>query len=202
MYSLTKDELQFLKILSTPIKIQEYLDSIPFNHEKKGETCMSPRRIIQEGRAHCIEGAILAALALMLNGERPTLLNLKVRKDDYDHVVALYKRNGYWGAISKTNHAVLRFRDPVYKTVRELAMSYFHEYFLTSNGEKTMLGYSKPINLNRFGTSWATRDDDMWDIAEYIFDAPITKAVPKGNEKYVKNVTKLERKAAGIPGTK
>jgi hypothetical protein len=81
-------------------------------------------------------------------------------------------------------------------------MSYFHEYFLTSNGEKTMLGYSKPINLNRFGTSWATRDDDMWDIAEYIFDAPITKAVPKGNEKYVKNVTKLERKAAGIPGTK
>jgi hypothetical protein len=199
MFSLTKNELKFLKKLSTPIKIQEYLDSIPFNHEKKGETCMSPRRVISEGKAHCIEGVFLAALALMLNGERPLILNLKVRMDDYDHVVALYKRNGYWGAISKTNHAVLRFRDPVYQTVRELAMSYFHEYFLTSNGEKTMLGYSKPINLNRFDTSWVTRDDDMWDIAEYIFDAPITKAVPKGNEKYIKNATNLERKVAGIP---
>ncbi len=198
MYSLTKDELQFLKKLTTPIKIQDYLDSIDFNYEKNGETCMSPRRVIKEGKAHCIEGALLAALALMVNGERPLLLNLKVRHDDYDHVVALYKCNGYWGAISKTAHSVLRFRDPVYKSVRELAMSYFHEYFLVSGGEKTMLGYSKPINLKRYGTSWITEEKDLWTIAEKIFDAPITKVIPKGNEKYIKPATELERKASDI----
>lgn len=159
---------------------------------------MSPRRVTRERKAHCIEGALLAATALLVHGERPLILNLKVRKDDYDHVVTLYERNGYWGAISKTAHSVLRFRDPVYKTVRELAMSYFHEYFLTSDGEKTMLGYSRAINLSRFGTTWITEERDLWDIAEYIFDAPITKVIPKGNEKYIKTATKLERKAASI----
>lgn len=195
---LTKEEISILKRLSTPIKIQEYLDGLPFNYEKNGETCMSPRRVIKENKAHCIEGAIFACVVLQYHKEKPLILNLKVKNTDFDHVVALYKRNGYWGAISKTAHAVLRFRDPVYKTPRELAMSYFHEYFLTSNGKKTMLGFSKPIDLNRFGKDWITREDDMWDIAEHIYDAPIVKAVPKGNERYVKPATDLEQKAASL----
>lgn len=178
-FSLSQEELSFLKSLDTPRKIQDYLDSIPFNFEEKGETCMSPRRTLREGKAHCLEGAMLACVCLMLQGEKPLILNLKVREDDYDHVVALYERNGYWGAISKTNHSVLRFRDPVYMSVRELAMTYFHEYFLVSNGEKTMRGYSSPINIRKFGTKWITKEEELWDIGVSIFKAPHHKVIPR-----------------------
>lgn len=198
MFSLTKEEESFLRKLSTPIKIQDYLDAIPFNHEKGGETCMSPRRVLRAEKAHCIEGGMLACVALLLQGRKPLLLNLKVDKRDDDHVVALFQENGYWGAISKTNHAVLRYRDPVYKTIRELAMSYFHEYFLVANGEKTMKGYSAPINLRRFGTKWITKEDDLWDIAEVIYDAKHTPAIPEENKKFIKSATELEQKAASL----
>src|SRR3989338_6552129 len=127
MFGLSKKELAIFKKLNTPIKIQDFLDKIPMNWEKKGETYFSPRRALEARKMHCLEGAIFAATALWLQGEKPLLLDLKAKGDD-DHVVALYRRNGYWGAISKTNHAALRFRDPVFKTLRELAVSYFHEY--------------------------------------------------------------------------
>lgn len=198
MLQLTRAEETFLKKLNTPSKIQDYLDSIPFNFEERGETCMSPRRVLQEQKAHCIEGAMLAAVALSLTGRKPLLLNLKVNKRDDDHVVALFQENGYWGAISKTNHAVLRYRDPVYKSIRELAMSYFHEYFLTSTGEKTMLGYSQPINLMKFGTSWITADDDVWDIAESIYNAEYASIIPPLNKKNLQPASVLERKAAKV----
>jgi hypothetical protein len=185
--------------LHTPEKIQDFLDSIPFNFEKNGETCMSPARVLSESRAHCIEGALLAAAALAKAGHKPLVMNLKVVRGDYDHVVALYKRNGYWGAISKTNHAVLRFRDPVYKTIRELALSYFHEYFLTTTGKKTLIGYSNPINLNRFGNAWIFAETDLWNIAETIFDTKHHQIVPPANKKFVRPATTLERQAANIP---
>ena len=121
MFGLSKKELVVFKKLNTPIKIQNFLDKIPMNWEKRGETYMSPRRALRAQNMHCLEGAVFAATALWLQGEKPLLLDLKANGDD-DHVVALYKRNGYWGAISKTNHAALRFRDPVYKTIRELAL--------------------------------------------------------------------------------
>jgi hypothetical protein len=198
MLGLTKQEERFLKKLNTPSKIQEYLDTLPFNHEKDKETCKSPRRTLRDKNAHCMEGALLAACALLVAGEKPFLLSIKVKQSDDDHVVALFKRNGYWGAISKTNHAVLRFRDPIYKTIRELALSYFHEYFLTKSGEKTMIGYSRPINLLRYGKSWITEEDDLWDISESIFYAKHTPIVPLNNKRYIRKATMLERKAANI----
>ncbi len=195
----TSDPLSIVSKLTTPQKIQKYLDSIPFNFEKDGETCMSPLRVVEEQKAHCIEGAMLAAYALMLQGKRPLLLNLKVKDSDVDHVVTLYKTHGLWGAMSKTNHAVLRYRDPVYKTVRELAMSYFHEYFLPTTGEKTLVGYSRPISMRRFGDTWIRRKDDMWDIAEYIFDAPYTKIIPKATLPYLAPASAIEIQAATTP---
>lgn len=198
MFGFTKAELRVLKRLDTPAKIQKYLDSLPFNMEKKGETCMSPRRVLRDRTAHCIEGAMFAGMLFMLAGRRSLILNLKVSQDDDDHAVALFQENGYWGAVSKTNHAVLRYRDPVYRTVRELAMSYFHEYFLTSNGTKTMLGYSRPINLKRFGVSWMTEEGDLWDIAEYVYDSYHHPAVPEKNKKLLRKVSPIERKAASI----
>lgn len=196
MTSLTRIESATLSHLSTPSKIQDFLDDMPFNLEKEGETCMSPRRVLKERKAHCIEGAMLAATALSLHGHPPIIMSLKVRKEDCDHVVALYKHHGYWGAISKTNHAVLRFRDPIYRTLRELALSYFHEYFLISSGKKTLLGYSRPINLRRFGTKWITSENDLWDIAETIFDMHHIPIIPPENKHCIRPASKLERKAA------
>lgn len=198
METLTHQEKKFLKTLSSPEKIQNYLDSIPFNHEEHGETCLSPKEVLTHKKAHCLEGALLASLALMTHGERPLILSLKVLEKDYDHVITLYKKNGYWGAISKTNHAVLGFRDPVYKTIRELALSYFHEYFLVKNGEKTLRGYSRPINMKRFGTSWVASSENLFYIAEAISDTYHISIIPKGNEKYIRRATKLERQVANI----
>lgn len=170
MYDLTKNELRLLRGLNSPGKVQDYLDRIPINYEPKGDTCMSPRRVIRERRAHCIEGAMLAALVFRLHGQPPLVLDLTSSARDFDHVVALFKRHGCWGAVSKTNHAVLRYREPVYRTLRELVLSYFHEYF-DDNGYKTLRSYSRPIDLSRFDRlGWATNEDDNWFIAEHLAD--------------------------------
>ena len=199
MLGLTHNEKKFLKSLNSPLKIQDYLDSIPFNSEKSGETCMSPRSVMENKKAHCIEGALLASVALWTHGRYPLIINLKVNDtSDYDHIITLYKENGYYGAISKTNHNVLRFRDPVYKTIRELVLSYFHEYFLTNNGKKTLLGYSRPINVKKFGVKWVTTKDSLWDIAEKIYRSPTIKIVPGGNKRFIRKATAVERKSAEI----
>lgn len=198
MPPLTNEDKKILSRLNTPQKIQDFLDALPQNHEKNGETCMSPVRVLKEKKAHCIEGAMLAATALWLHGEKPLIMSLKVSRDDDDHIIALYKKNGHWGAISKTNHAVLRFRDPIYRTPRELALSYFHEYFLTKSGKKTMRGYSQPISLKRFGTKWVNAEEDLWDIGNAIFNMPHIPVVPKGNEKHIRKAHPVERTAASI----
>ncbi len=189
---------QFLYNLNSPIKIQNYLDSIPFNHEEDGETCRSAYEVITHKKAHCLEGAFLACAALSLQRRRPTIISLKVTDNDYDHVITVYKENGYFGAISKTNHAVLGWRDPVYATIRELAMSYFHEYFLVKNGEKTLRGYSKLINLNRFGKSWVSSPNELFTIGYAIADSKHNRVIPKGNEDLIRRATILERTSASI----
>jgi len=186
-FGYTKAEIQFFKKLNTPVKIQDYLNSIPFNFEKHGDTFMSPRRVIKEGTAHCMEGAMFAAAALEFHGHKPLILDLRsVKKPfDYDHVVAVVKIDGYWGAISKTNHGVLRYREPVYKTIRELVMSFFHEYFLHS-GQKTLREYSVPLNLNRFNKiNWRTSDEELWDIP---IELDSTKHYQILNKKQIKNL--------------
>src|SRR3989338_7482265 len=129
--------------LNSARKIQDYLDTLSINFEIKKETYMSPRRVIREKTAHCFEGALFACAALAYHGKKPLLLALVTIDRDEDHVVALFKENGLWGAISKTNHPILRYRDPVYKSIRELAMSYFHEYIM-DDGTKSLRIYSKP----------------------------------------------------------
>jgi hypothetical protein len=199
-FGLTRNEENILRKLSTPIKIQDFLDKIPMNWEKKGDTHMSPRRVLREGKAHCIEGALLAASALWLNGESPIIMNLSARlgRGDVDHVVALYKRCGYYGAISKTNHSTLRFRDPIYRTTRELALSYFHEWFMNETGEKTLECYSKPLNLKRFGTDWITSEKGLWDVADALSVLPHYNLVPKRNWRYVRKADHMELKAGKL----
>ena len=137
--------------LSTAKKVQEYLDTLKKNKEKKGDTHYSPLTVFAKQEAHCIEAALFAAAALWYHGQPPLLLDLRAARGDYDHVVALYTENGYWGAISKSNHATIRWRDPVYKTVRELVLSYFHEWFPEKTGVRTLRSYSEPLNMEKFG---------------------------------------------------
>ena len=197
-HSLSKKELATLRALSNPAKIQDFLDSLAVNHEKRSETCMSPRMVLSSRKAHCLEAAMLAAAALWLHGEQPLLLELKAMRGDQDHAVALYKRNGYWGAVSKTNHTSLRFRDPVYKTIRELVLSYFHEYFMNNTGTKTLKGYTRPFSLKRFGSDWIASDKDLWSIAYALQDSPEFPLVPEENKRHIRKADKMERKAGRI----
>lgn len=198
MFGLTKAELVILKPLRTPAKIQDFLDALPINFEKNGLTYLSPRRVLREGKAHCLEGALLAAAALWLHGEEPLLLDLKTTDNDEDHVVALYKRNGFWGAISKTNHASLRFRDPIYRTTRELAASYFHEYFLNQTGVKTLRSYSRPFKLKKFGEEWVTAEENLDDLVAALDHSRHFPLFPKSHLKLIRPASELERQAGEL----
>lgn len=172
MDGLNLVELRTLRRLTTPSRIQDFLETLPYSFDHGRDMLRSPRRVMREKSAHCIEGALVAAAALYVNGERPLLLDLRSTPDDLDHVVTLFRSHGCWGAVSKTNHAVLRYREPIYRSVRELAMSYFHEYFLNHNGRKTMIDYSDPFDvIRRCGTGWLTDEHDVWYVAEKLDDS-------------------------------
>jgi hypothetical protein len=167
MLGLSRGEFAALRRLRTPEKIQAFLYGLRQNFELKGETCNSVRTVLKERRAHCIEGAITAACALWIHGEPPLLLDLQAVRD-FDHVVALFRRHGRWGAISKTNGIGLRWRDPVYKSVRELAMSYLHEYY-NKRDHKTLRTYSVPYDLRRMAPAdWVTAEDGAWDLVDNL----------------------------------
>ena len=156
-----------LRKLSTPVKIQKYLDDLPYNKEKDGETCRSPQLVIRHQTAHCFEAALFGAAALRAHGYPPLILDLESVRDD-DHVIAVFRMDGCWGAIAKSNYAGLRFRSPVYRTLRELALSYFEHYY-NLKGEKTLRGYSRPVNLARFDAiDWMSTDEPLWTIPEYL----------------------------------
>ena len=172
MMSFGKEELKILKNLNTPSKIQDFLNDLQINFEENGETCMSPRKVLREKKAHCAEAAILAAAALKIQGFKPLILDLEANDKDFDHVIAIFKKKGYWGAVGKTNHSVLRYREPVYKTIRELVMSFFHEYFTNRDGSKTLRRYSAPLNLEKFRKKgWMTSEKDLWFILEHLADS-------------------------------
>lgn len=159
---LNPREVALLAPLDTPQKIQAFVARIPSNHEPDGETVYSVRLTLRHRRAHCIEGAFVAALALWLHGEPPLLAHMDCDTSDHPHVIALVRRGRCWGAISKTNGVRLRYRDPVYRSVRELAMSYFHEYN-NKRGERTLRSVSRPYDLRRIDPAlWVTQRENCW----------------------------------------
>ncbi len=179
MFNLSGQELKLFRSLSTPQKVQDFLDKIPINMEENGDTCLSPRAVLQKNKAHCMEGAMLAAAILRTNGCPPLVLSLEATDDDFDHVLAVFKQHDHWGAISKTNHAVLRYREPIYKSIRELILSYFEEYF-DNKGNKNLRAYSKPLNLSRFDKlNWMTSEKEVWYIPEHLAEVPHTPILTK-----------------------
>jgi hypothetical protein len=160
------EQAQFRR-LSSPEKIQRFLDDLAYNKELGGATCRSPRRVLRDQTGHCMEGALFGAAALRMIGYPPLLLDLEAVRDD-DHVLAIFRQRGHWGAIAKSNYSGLRFREPVYRTLRELAMSYFEHYYNLKK-EKTLRNYSRPVNLRRFdATGWMTAEEDVWAVPEYL----------------------------------
>src|SRR3989344_4690534 len=197
---LTAAQYQRLSTLSTPIEIQDFLDALPMNWEKSGDTHHSPASALAARKAHCIEGALIAATALWIAGERPYIMDLwaNEKRDGEDHLVALYQRGKYWGAISKTNHASIRFRDPVYRTPRELALSYFHEWFLNTTGEKTLEAYTRPYDLSKLGAGWIAARDDLWYLDDVVNALPHYPLMPRGHERYVRKADAMERRAGRL----
>lgn len=183
--------------LSTPSRVQDFLNTISVNFEEAGETCRSPLGVLKNQKAHCMEGAILAAAIFWYHGERPLLLDLKTKRPDVDHVVALFREQGRWGAVSKTNHAVLRYREPVYRTIRELALSYFHEYFL-DDGRKMLRSYSQPFNLLEYDDSWLFSEDHLWNIPSDLDTSLHFSILSPGQEKRLRRADRVEIEAGKI----
>jgi hypothetical protein len=175
---LTPAEHRVFARLDTPHKIQTFLDQTPVNFGQFGDTAMSPRRMLKTRMAHCTEGAFFAAAVLTYHGKQTWLMDIQSLPSDHDHVITLFKQRGLWGAISKTNHAILRWRDPIYRSPRELAMSYAHEYCLPG-GKKSMLAFSKPFSLARYAPKrWVVAPEDLdWllldlDLSPHLPVAP------------------------------
>jgi hypothetical protein len=194
-FGLSPKDLRTLRALKTPARIQRFLDALPYQY---GNTAWSPQRALRERKGHCLEGALLAAAALRVNGFQPLLMDLEAVQDD-DHVVALYREGGLWGGIAKSNFAGLRFRAPIYRTLRELALSYFENYY-NLRGERTLRFYSGAVNLARLDSQhWMTSEENVWCVPELLIAA---RHYPLFPEKVARTLPRLDRRSfeAGMHG--
>ena len=169
--------------LTTPTRIQAFLDDeLSYNIEPGGDTCYSPRLVLRHRAAHCMEGAMVAAAALRRIGHPPLLVDLEAVRDS-DHVLAVYRSRGLWGAVAKSDYSGLRSREPVYRNIRELVMSYFEHYYNPA-GEKTLRAYSRPVSLAQFDSGgWMTAERDVWEIPNYLCDLRHKSLFPAGAER-------------------
>jgi hypothetical protein len=198
MLGLTRAEFALLRRLNTPEKIHEFLFTLGQNFELDGkDTCNSVRTVLRLRRAHCIEGAMVAACAMWIHGEPPLLMDMQAVKD-VDHVIALYRRGGCWGAYSKTNNFGLRGRDPIYRSLRELAITYFHEY-TNKRGVKTLRNYSVPYDLRRMPVKkWVTAEDGAWDLIDALEAARHYKLVNGRQARLVRRADRFETKLGNL----
>lgn len=181
----TRSELRTLRALKTPAGVQRFLDDLPYN---LSYTARSPRKVLHDRTASCLEGGLFAAAALRVLGFPPLIFDLEADRDT-DHVVALFKVRGHWGAVAKSNFTGCRYREPVYRTLRELAMSYFNIYF-NLRGQRTLRRYSRPVNLARFDRrNWMATDKPIWFIAEHLCEIPHLRLLTSTMEK---NLTRVD----------
>jgi hypothetical protein len=194
-FGLPPRNLRTLRALNTPARIQQFVDALPYQY---ANTAWSPQRVLRERKGHCLEGALLAAAALRINGHPPLLMDMEAVHDD-DHVVAIYRECGLWGSIAKSNFAGLRFRAPIYRTLRELALSYFEHYY-NLRGERTLRSYSRPVNLARLDSRhWMTSEEDVWCVPECLIAA---RHYPLFPDKVARALPRLDRRSfeAGMHG--
>ena len=198
-YGFSASERSVFRRLTTPTKIQRFLDGgLGYDIGSDGLRCRSPRNVLKDGIAQCMDGALFGAAALRMVGFPPLLLDLEADRDD-DHVLAIFRVRGLWGAIAKSNYAGLRFREPVYRTLRELVMSYFEHYYNPA-GEKTLRRYSRPVNLRRFDhIHWMTSEKDPWAVPEYLCTIAHTPLLSRA---VTRRLSRMDQRtyAAGLTG--
>ena len=182
-FGFTPAEYRKLRALKTPDGIQRFLDAMPYH---LAPTAWSPQRVLNEQTAHCLEGAIFGAAALRVIGYPPLLWDLEADQDT-DHVLAIFKVRGHWGAIAKSNWAGCRYREPIHRSLRELALSYFNLY-CNFRRERTLRRYSRPVNLARFDSRHWMTTKNIWFIAEYLCDIPHFRLLKPGMEKRLRRV--------------
>jgi hypothetical protein len=189
-FGFTARELRTMRAFRTPRGVQRALDSMPYH---LGPSAWPPRRVLHEWTAHCLEGAVFAAVALRVLGFPPLLLDLEAVQDT-DHVIAVFRERGHWGAIAKSNFSGLRYREPVHRTLRELVMSYFEGY-VNLRGDRTLRAYSRPISLARFDRGrpgWMTSEGDVWWVAEHLLHAP---HIPLLTPLMIRRLTRVDRRS-------
>lgn len=189
-HGFTARELRALRSLGTPRGIQRALDGMPYH---LAPSAWAPRRVLAEWTAHCLEGAVFAAVALRVLGFPPLLVDLEAVQDT-DHVIAVFRERGYWGALAKSNFSGLRYREPVYRSLRELVMSYFEGY-VNLRGDRTLRAYSRPISLARFDRErpgWMTAETDVWWVAHHLLHVP---HVPLMTPAMVRRLTRVDRRS-------
>ena len=187
-FGLSAKDVRTLRSLNTPVKIQKFIDALTYQY---ADTAGSPQRVLRERAGHCLEGALLAAAAFRINGRPPLVMDLEGVRDD-DHVVTLYRERGLWGAVAKSNYAGLRFRAPVYRTLRELAMSYFEHYY-NLRGERTLRAYSAAVNLARLDSkNWMTSEEEVWCVPEALIAARHFELFP---HKVARDLPRLDRRS-------
>ena len=195
---LTPAERRLFARLDAPNKIQDFLDKTPANFEVDGDTVRSPRMMLKARMAHCAEAALFAAAALMFHGRQAWLMDLRALPRDQDHVVTLFRERGLWGAISKTNHAILRWRDPIYQSARELAMSYAHEYCLPG-GKKSLMEFSRPFSLTRYAPArWVIAESDLHWLMDALDDSPHLPVAPPQAMRARRRSAKIELRAQDV----
>jgi hypothetical protein len=194
-FGLSPADLRILRALKTPVRIQRFVDALQYQY---ADTAWSPQRVLRERKGHCLEGALLAAAALRVNGRPPLIMDLEAVHDD-DHVVAVYRDHGLWGGVAKSNFAGLRFRSPIYRTLRELALSYFEHYY-NLRGERTLRAYSRPVNLTRLDhLHWMTSEEDVWFVPDALIAAKHYSLMP---HKIARTLPRVDRRSfeAGMHG--
>lgn len=197
---LNESEKKIFDSLSTPSKIQDFLNSLSMREDENEPIVRSPRYAIEKGEASCMEGALIALAALIYHKNKGFLLDLRVgpRTRDVDHVVCLFEKNGLLGALSKTSHSVLRYREPIHKDTREVAISYFHEYF-TDDGKKNLRQFSDTFDVEKkYGLSWITSEEDLAYIAATLDDSPHEDLVPGNIARTLRDADPVEIEAGKL----
>ncbi len=195
-FGLTPREAARLRALTPPWRIQRLLDAL--DYDVRGEGCRSPRRALRESRVQCLDGALLAAAALRVQGYPPLIFDLEAERDD-DHVLAVYRIDGCWGALGRSNYSGLRGREPIYPTLRALALSYVESYF-NLRGQKSLRRFSGAVSLARFDRrQWMTTEDDLWDVPEYLVGVRHQRLLTPAQERRLSGVD-ARTFAAGLVG--
>jgi hypothetical protein len=195
-YGFSAREWRMLRGLKTPAGIQRLLNALSYHD---ADTAWSPRRVLREGTAHCLEGGILAAAALRAIGHPPLILDLVGEQDD-DHIISVYRERGHWGAVSKSHFNGLRERPPIFRSLRELALSYFEDYY-NGRGERTLRKFSEPVDLSRFDDrEWMTTELPIWFVPKHLVFR--TKHIPLITPAQAKALARVDRLAvqAGLIG--